>query len=291
LIASEPPVTADQNPERLSETEVPHSLVIQVTATGDTQEVEHALDVAGLNKARTIIGELAKAWSGDIFGPDLTPDEWQQVCSAGIPVERIATACYRHALHVVLLHLPEDPPPTILDLEDRFFDGQTLPDTLVDFDHVHSTTGVCVKAPSGNFCAPLNRSHRLSDPTADHTPERLSEEEREGLIEAIQNGDQDAYVEAILAARLADQAARLAAIEALHVRRESNVYDDVECAEGDCDHPDGTCVVLSPAVCAHCADQTEPGGAWEHCIREAAFWPCATIRALHPNPDQERTNG
>jgi hypothetical protein len=281
-------VTADHTPGGPSETEVPHGFVIQVTATGDTQEeVEHALDVAGLNKARTIIGELAKAWSGDIFGPDLTPDEWQQVRSAGIPVERIATACYRHALHVVLLHLPEDPPPTILDLEDRFFDGQTLPDALVDFDHVHSTTGICVKAASGNLCPSLDRSQRLSDPTADHTPERLSAEERKRLRALCDDGrqmDEVSYeAEAILAARLADQAARLAgataaaddweevahssmarlaAVEALHVRESAP-------------NTDGG----SSYFCARCSSLAQ----------EYVNWPCPTIAALHP--DQERTSG
>jgi hypothetical protein len=36
-----------------------------------------------------------------------------------------------------------------LDLDDPYFDGQTLPDALSDYDHVHSTTGVCVKKAGG----------------------------------------------------------------------------------------------------------------------------------------------
>lgn len=78
----------------------------------------------------------------------------------------------------------------------------------------------------------------------------------------------------------AERARWEAAIRGLHVRRECNVYDDEECAEGSCEHPPGTCIVLATAVCAHCADQTEPDDGWEHLIREAAYWPCATIRLL-----------
>lgn len=35
--------------------------------------------------------------------------------------------------------------PVVLDLDDPYFHGQTLPNALRDHDHVHSTTGVCVK--------------------------------------------------------------------------------------------------------------------------------------------------
>lgn len=42
--------------------------------------------------------------------------------------------------------------PVVLDLEDAYFDAQTLPDALADYEHVHSTTGICVKHPSGRFC-------------------------------------------------------------------------------------------------------------------------------------------
>lgn len=56
--------------------------------------------IIGLNEARTILRELAKAWPEDIFGTDLTTEEWTQVRSAGIPTERIASECYRHALRV-----------------------------------------------------------------------------------------------------------------------------------------------------------------------------------------------
>lgn len=76
-------------------------------------------------------------------------------------------------------------------------------------------------------------------------------------------------------------------VRALHVRREQPVFDEVDCAEGDCGHEPGTCVVVSPAVCAHCADQTAPDEPWEHAIREAAYWPCATIRALGEPADQQ----
>lgn len=76
-------------------------------------------------------------------------------------------------------------------------------------------------------------------------------------------------------------------IRALHVRREQPVYHETECAEGDCDHEPGTCIIVTPSVCAHCADQTEPDGAWEHTVREAAYWPCATIRALGANSGNE----
>ena len=39
--------------------------------------------------------------------------------------------------------------PTVLDLDDPYFDGQTLPDALKEYDHVHSSTGVCVKSTRG----------------------------------------------------------------------------------------------------------------------------------------------
>ena len=42
--------------------------------------------------------------------------------------------------------------PTVLDLDDPYFDGQSLPDALSEWPHVHSTTGVCVKHPTGEFC-------------------------------------------------------------------------------------------------------------------------------------------
>lgn len=80
-----------------------------------------------------------------------------------------------------------------------------------------------------------------------------------------------------------------AAVAALHQRREQAVFDEVDCAEGDCDHEPGTCVVVSPAVCAHCADQTAPDEPWEHAIREAAYWPCATIRVLADLPAAPET--
>jgi hypothetical protein len=47
---------------------------------------------------------------------------------------------------------PDNPEPVVLDLDDRYFDGQSLPEALRDYTHVHSTTGVCVKAPNGAFC-------------------------------------------------------------------------------------------------------------------------------------------
>lgn len=50
-----------------------------------------------------------------------------------------------------------DAAPTVLDLDDPYFDGQTLPDALRDYAHVHSTTGVCVKAPGGRFCDRVTR--------------------------------------------------------------------------------------------------------------------------------------
>lgn len=63
--------------------------------------------IVGLSEATTILAELAKAWPEDIFGPDLTADEWEQVRSAGIPTERVASACYRHALRVAAKQLNE----------------------------------------------------------------------------------------------------------------------------------------------------------------------------------------
>lgn len=42
--------------------------------------------------------------------------------------------------------------PIVLDLDDPYFDGQSLPDALADYTHVHSTTGVCVKHPTGSHC-------------------------------------------------------------------------------------------------------------------------------------------
>lgn len=39
----------------------------------------------------------------------------------------------------------------VLDLDDPYFDGQTLPDALRDYGHVHSTTGVCVKNAHGSL--------------------------------------------------------------------------------------------------------------------------------------------
>lgn len=80
----------------------------------------------------------------------------------------------------------------------------------------------------------------------------------------------------------------LADVRALHVRREGPVVE-YDCLEGDCEHApedfDGRylhpdCPVLAAAVCAHCADQTDPGDGWEHMIRTTAYWPCATVRAL-----------
>lgn len=50
-------------------------------------------------------------------------------------------------------HSTEIDPPVVLDLEDPYFDGQTLPDALRDYDHVHSATGVCVKNARGPYCA------------------------------------------------------------------------------------------------------------------------------------------
>lgn len=43
----------------------------------------------------------------------------------------------------------DDGEPVVLDLEDPYFHGQTLPNALSDYDHVHSTTGVCVKNSRG----------------------------------------------------------------------------------------------------------------------------------------------
>ena len=42
--------------------------------------------------------------------------------------------------------------PTTLDLDDPYFDGQTLPEALADYTHVHSATGICVKNARGPFC-------------------------------------------------------------------------------------------------------------------------------------------
>lgn len=74
-----------------------------------------------------------------------------------------------------------------------------------------------------------------------------------------------------------------AAVAALHVERVQPIFDEAECADRDCGHPEGTCVIVATSVCAHCADQTAPDEPWEHMVREAAYWPCATIRALTPD--------
>lgn len=42
--------------------------------------------------------------------------------------------------------------PIVVDLDDPYFNGQTLPAALSDYAHVHSTTGVCVKKV-GDFCS------------------------------------------------------------------------------------------------------------------------------------------
>jgi hypothetical protein len=47
---------------------------------------------------------------------------------------------------------PDGVPIAVLNLEDPYFDGQSLPDALVDYDHAHSTTGVCVKNVNGPLC-------------------------------------------------------------------------------------------------------------------------------------------
>lgn len=49
-------------------------------------------------------------------------------------------------------HSAEKDAPVVLDLDDPYFHGQSLPDVLRDYVHVHSATGVCVKAPGGRFC-------------------------------------------------------------------------------------------------------------------------------------------
>jgi hypothetical protein len=56
--------------------------------------------IIGLKESLTILAELAKSWPEDIFGPPLSTEEWEQVRSAGIPTERVASECYRHALRV-----------------------------------------------------------------------------------------------------------------------------------------------------------------------------------------------
>ena len=63
--------------------------------------------IVGLSEAVTILAELAKSWPEDIFGPPLTTEEWQQVRTAGIPTERIASECYRHVLRVARSQLSE----------------------------------------------------------------------------------------------------------------------------------------------------------------------------------------
>ena len=63
--------------------------------------------IVGLTEALAIIDDLGKAWPEDMFGPDLNAAEWATVRAAGIPTERIASACYRHALRVAA-HLITD---------------------------------------------------------------------------------------------------------------------------------------------------------------------------------------
>lgn len=55
-------------------------------------------------------------------------------------------------LDFIVAHNHEAEVPEIVDLEDSYFDGQTLPVVLSDFRHVHSTTGVCVKRVDGPLC-------------------------------------------------------------------------------------------------------------------------------------------
>lgn len=63
--------------------------------------------IVGLKEALTIIAATRDYWPEDLFGIDLTGDEWELVRSAGIPTERIASACYRHALSVVMRAIRE----------------------------------------------------------------------------------------------------------------------------------------------------------------------------------------
>jgi hypothetical protein len=51
-------------------------------------------------------------------------------------------------------HSVEKGAPVVLDLDDPYFHGQTLPDALRDYEHVHSKTGVCVKNSEGPYCTP-----------------------------------------------------------------------------------------------------------------------------------------
>jgi hypothetical protein len=92
--------------------------------------------------------------------------------------------------------------PVVLDLSDRYFDGQTLPDALKDYDHVHSTTGICVKN-DGPLCAQEGDQgceHKYPEPRRigpPHPPTprlclRCGQPER-----AAQEGDQGEAVEAI----------------------------------------------------------------------------------------------
>ena len=71
--------------------------------------------LVGLNAAIATLAQLAESWPEDIFGPPLTSEEWVQVRSAGIPTERIASECYRHALRVARMQLAEE----VADLRDE----------------------------------------------------------------------------------------------------------------------------------------------------------------------------
>lgn len=125
--------------------------------------------------------------------------------------------------------------------------------------------------------AGLTDPRRMREGTIGHTHQL-------GIYSAVASLKAEA-VEQERATRLA----LVAKIEALHVRRDDAVYAQ-DCLEGDCDHPPedysgshlphDACPKKADAVCAHCADQTEPNEAWEHMIRQAAFWPCETIRLL-----------
>lgn len=66
------------------------------------------------------------------------------------------------------LHVDENERPFVLDLDDPYFDGQTLPDALRDYEHVHSATGVCVKHPTGDFCV-ISPGNLMNDDHQDQT--------------------------------------------------------------------------------------------------------------------------
>lgn len=84
--------------------------VLSYWATGGTERkpaIEHQTETASAVVAaieplirERIAQEISKAldwYPVDVFGDDLTHEDWDLIRSTGIPTERVASECYRHA--------------------------------------------------------------------------------------------------------------------------------------------------------------------------------------------------